>query len=245
MTGASSRPPEVDAEFEPLANGDAPETAPPPDQPWLEFEIGGVRAVEHAAAPTLSFRLDIEDRSKREIFAAALTLQIMLEPVKRSYDDSTRERLGELFGEPGRWGTTARQLLWTTESVLVSDFKSRKSVDVPIQCNYDLELAATRYFSELPDGEVPLVIHFNGSVYYSDDDGRLQIIQIPWDTATEYRMPVSTWRQMIQFHYPFRTWVPLSPETLDRLRAEKIARGAHTYDDAIAGLIDRDPEADR
>jgi hypothetical protein len=242
MNTPPPRPPGVDAEFEPLGNGDASETQPPTDQPWLKFEIGGVRALEHSAAPTLVFKLDIEDRSGRDIFAAALTLQIMFEPVKRGYDDSTRERLAELFGEPGRWGTTARQLMWTTESVLVSDFKDRTSVDVPVLCNYDLELAATRYFSELPDGEVPLVIHFNGSVYYAEPDGRLQIVQIPWDTVAEYRMPVSAWRQMIELHYPFRTWVPLSSETLDRLRKTKIARGAHTYDDTIAGLIDATPE---
>ena len=68
-----------------------------------------MRPVDHAAAPTLSFTLEIDDRSGREVFAVALTIQIQLEPIKRKYDDATRERLVELFGEPGRWATTARR----------------------------------------------------------------------------------------------------------------------------------------
>ena len=136
------------------------------------------------------------------MFAVALTIQIQLEPIKRSYDDETRERLKELFGEPGRWATTARRMVWSTESVLVQTFTGSTSVEVPVLCNYDLELAATRYFSALPDGEVPLVWHFNGSVYYQGDDERLQIVPIPWDTVAEYQMPVAAWRQMIELALP-------------------------------------------
>ena len=39
------------------------------------------------------------------------------------------------------------------------------TVAVPVPCNYDLEVAATNYFRSIADGEVPLVFHFNGSVY--------------------------------------------------------------------------------
>lgn len=236
------RPPGVDEDLTKPVNGNALETAPPAGQPWLGFDVAGVRAVEHAAVPTLVFDLEVDDQSDREVFAVALTIQIMLEPVKRGYDDATRARLIELFGEPGRWATTARQMMWTTQSVMVNAFRGKTNVDIPVHCSYDLELAATKYFSELPDGEVPLVMHFNGSVYYSDPGGRLQVIQIPWDTVAEYRMPVAVWRQMINLHYPYRTWVPVSHETLDRLGEVKAERGRHTFDDTIADLID---ESDR
>lgn len=233
--GPRERPPGVEAD---TGLGGGIETAPPPGQPWLAFAVSGVRPVEHAAAPTLSFTLDVDDRSDREVFAVALTIQIQLEPIKRSYDDETRERLKELFGEPGRWATTARTLVWSTESVLVPNFTGSTSVQVPVLCNYDLELAATRYFSALPGGEVPLVWHFNGSVYYQGEDDRLQIAPIPWDTVADYQMPVATWREMIDAHYPHRGWVALDASTVERLGRLKGDRGNHTIDQTVSELLD-------
>ncbi|CAN5597291.1 DUF6084 family protein [soil metagenome] len=235
-SGPKERPRGVDEEHS--GNGAALETAPPAGQPWLSFGISGVRPVEHAAAPTLSFTLDVDDRSGREIFAVALTIQIQLEPIKRTYDPETRERLMELFGEPGRWATTARRMAWSTESVMVHAFEGSTSVQVPVLCNYDLELAATRYFSALPDGEVPLVWHFNGSVYYKAPDDRVQVVPIPWDTIADYAMPVSAWRAMIDEHYPHRGWVALDAQTVERLGRLKGDRGNHTIDQTVTELID-------
>lgn len=241
-SGPKERPASVEAD---TGGNGAIETAPPPGQPWLSFEVAGVKPVEHAAAPTLSFTLDVGDRSGREVFAVALTIQIQLEPIKRSYDDATREGLSELFGEPGRWATTARHLVWSTESVMVPAFEGATSVEVPVLCNYDLELAATRYFSALPDGEVPLVWHFNGSVYYKAPDERLQVTPIPWDTVAEYSMPVSAWRQMIEAHYPHRGWVALEAATADRLNRLKAARGRHTIEQTVSELLDAAERSDR
>ena len=49
-----------------------------------------------------------------------------------------------------------------------------------VPCTYDLELAAAKYFYSLPGGEVPLSFHFNGTVCYRGDDGRMQVVQVPW-----------------------------------------------------------------
>ena len=54
-------------------------------------------------------------------------------------------------------------------------------------CNYDLELAATKYVYSLPDGEVPLSMHFTGTVFYRGEDGRMQIVQIPWTARPRTR----------------------------------------------------------
>ena len=102
MTGIADRPASVDAD---IGGQGPPETAPPHDRPWLRFEVGEVVPVLHAAAPTLSFRLEVEDRSDREVFMAALTVMIQIEPIKRTYKDAERERLKELLGETHRWGT--------------------------------------------------------------------------------------------------------------------------------------------
>lgn len=214
------------------------ETAPPPGQPGLGFEVSAASAIKHAAVPTVSFTLDVEDASGLEVFTAALTIQVLIEPVKRTYEPEEREKLAELFGEPHRWATSAQRMLWTIESVLLPSFRGSTSVEVPVQCNYDLELAATRYFHCVEGGEVPLSFQFTGSVHYAGAGGRLQIVQIPWDTGAAFRMPLRTWKEMIDAYYPYRGWLPLQRETLERLRRRKAERGLPTYDEAVLELLE-------
>jgi hypothetical protein len=234
MTAGNGKAPRPAAVAADTAQGPA-ETAPPPDQPWLRFEVSGARAVEHAAAPTLAFGIDIEERSGREIFTAALIFQIQIEPAKRSHDPADRERLVELFGE--HWGNTAQRMHWTTESLLLPSFTASTTAVIEVLCNYDLELAATKYFHSVEGGLIPLSFHVNGSVYYPGDDGRLQVVQIPWDTVADYVMDVAVWKRMIDAYYPNRGWVPLQRDTLEALRSERARRGLPTFDATLAELL--------
>jgi hypothetical protein len=227
------RPPGVESD----TGQGAPETAPPPDQPGLKLEIAEVRAVKHQAVPTITFSLDISDDSGREVFMAGLSIQIQIEPAKRIYDAESKKKLEELFGDPHRWTTTAQRMLWTLESVLIPTFTGKTTIDVPVLCNYDVELAAAKYFYSVSDGEIPLAFHFNGSIYYAGDEGRLQVVQVPWDTVADFKMPISIWREMMDSYYPYRGWVPVHRDTLDALQRLKAQRGAPTFDAAISELL--------
>ena len=228
------RPPEVEADT--AERGD-PETARRPGEPGLTLAITGVEAVPHAAAPTLAFTLEVADRSGREIFMAGLSVQIQIEPVKRSYDAEEKAKLTELFGDPHRWSITAQRMHWTSESVLLPSFTGSTTARIEVLCNYDVELAAAKYFHSVTEGEIPLAFHFNGSIYYSGDEGRLQVVQVPWDTTAAFRMRASTWREMIEAYYPFRGWVPVHTDTLDALQRLKARLGAPTFDAAISELL--------
>jgi hypothetical protein len=231
--GRHPRPPGVESD---TGQGES-ETAPPPGQPGLKLEIAAVRAVEHQAVPTITFSMDISDGSGREVFMAGLSIQIQIEPAKRVYDLESKKKLEELFGDPHRWTTTAQRMLWTIESVLVPSFTGKTTVDVPVLCNYDVELAAAKYFYSVSDGEIPLAFHFNGSVYYAGDEGKLQVVQVPWDTVADFKMPISVWREMMDSYYPYRGWVPVHRDTLDALQRLKAKRGAPTFDAAISELL--------
>jgi hypothetical protein len=235
MSGVAGRPAGVEAD---ISGQGPPETAPRSGQPWLRIGIADVVPVLHAAAPTLSFTLEIEDRCERDVFMAALTIMIQIEPIKRSYEPEERERLAELFGEPHRWSTSAQRMMWSTESVLVQAFRGRTTAEMQVLCNYDLELAATRYFHGLDGGEVPLAFHFNGSVYYAGENGGLQITQLPWDTVADFKMRLEVWKRMIDSYYPYRGWLPLQRETLEALRRRKFERGLPTYDEAVLELLE-------
>lgn len=219
------------------ANG----AAPAPSRPDPRFELRGVRVPRHTLTPELAFEVGVSDDSGLQVLTISLAVQIAIEPGGVRYDAATRERLVELLGEPERTGTlgsATRTIAWKRVDVLVQPFRGKTAVEVPVPCDYDAEVAATAYFSALPRGRVPLVFHFNGGVYYEGEDGRLQIVQLPWEESPTYRMPVAAWREAIAAHYPHRRWLAAGEDTVERLRRYKLERGLPTYEAALEHLLD-------
>ena len=209
----------------------------PPD---LDFAVLGARPVKYAAAPMLTLDLHITEAAGREVYMVALSIQLMIDPARRRYDNATRERLVELFGAPERWAVTTRSLVWSHLDVVVPAFTGSTTVSVPIACHYDLELAAAKYLHSLPDGEAPLALHFNGMIYYPDANGRLQMVLIPWSKSIDFRMPVSVWRETIDHYYPSTAWIAVGSETYESLQREKLARGLATLDACVSALLHHD-----
>ncbi|MFI5025425.1 MAG: DUF6084 family protein [Solirubrobacterales bacterium] len=216
----------------------------PTDRPVPEFEIVGVGHVQRAASPTLSFELEATETTGRSIYTIALTAMVEIEPSKRRYEDAERGRLVELFGEPERWASTTSALRWAQAEVLVPSFTGSTRFQLELPCTYDHEVGATRYFNGLAGGEAPLRIHFNGTIFYADDDGRMQLTQVPWDCSSRFSMPVAVWREMMEAHYPFRGWVALDRTTVERLEHVKAERALPTIDATVAELLDEGTNSD-
>jgi hypothetical protein len=212
-------------------------STPTPDVPDLEFAVVGARPVRYAAAPMLALDLQVSEPDGRQVYMIALSIQLMIEPARRAYDDATRARLVELFGAPERWAVTTRSLVWSQLDVVVPAFTGQTTVAVPIACNYDLELAAAKYLHSLPDGEAPLALHFNGMIYYPGDDGRLQMVLVPWTKSIDFRMPVAVWKETVEHYYPNTGWVALRSQTLEALQQEKLRRGLATLDACVETLL--------
>ena len=209
----------------------------PPTGPDLDFEAVEFRAVRHAAAPMLTLDLRITEPTGRQVYMIALTIQLMIEPARRSYDDVTRGRLLELFGAPERWAVTTRSLVWSQLNVVVPAFTESTTVSVPVGVHYDLELAAAKYLYSLPGGEVPLALHFNGMIYYPAEDGGLQMVLIPWNKSIDFRMPISVWAETIAHYYPNTAWLALRSQTLEALQREKLDRGLATLDACLMEML--------
>lgn len=221
------------------ANGQAIEVEPSPftGAPDPDFEVLSASPVERAAAPTVGFRVRVSDTSQRRVFTIALTTVITIEPSRRSYDPESRSRLLELFGEPERWASTTTNFRWAQADALVPAFDRSAEFDLVVACTYDLELAAAKYFHGLSDGAAPLRFHFNGTVFYEAGDGRMQIVQLPWDRSPRFAMPVEVWRQTIDAAYPFRGWIPAHVDTIERLETLKAERGLPTFDALLEDLL--------
>jgi Family of unknown function (DUF6084) len=212
-------------------------TAPPAP----EFEIVGASHVRFAAAPTMLFDAVATEPTGAAIQSVGLTVQVMIDPARRGYDADTRGRLTELFGPPSSWAPSTSGLPWARVAAAVPGFRGETRFSLEVPCTYDLEVAATKYFYAVQDGEVPLTFHFNGNIFFHGGaDGRLQVMPISWTTSSEYRMPVQAWRAMIAEHYPGGGWVRVSDETLRALHERRAARGLATLDACVAELLERD-----
>jgi hypothetical protein len=208
-----------------------------PVAPEPEFEVLGASGRRHAAVPALEFDVQVSEPEGRRVYLIALAAQIMIEPARRSYDAETREALVELFGPAERWSVTTRSLVWHRADVLVPTFTGSTTFRIPVPCSYDLELGAAKYFYSLPSGEVPLAFNFNGTVFY-EEAGKLQMSLVPWACSAEFRLPVQTWRALIEHYYPHAAWVTLHADTLARLQAEKRRRALPTIDATVAAVLE-------
>ncbi len=214
-----------------------PEILEVPVAPEPEFQVLGAAGRRHAAVPAVDFDVHVSEPGGRQVYAIALSAQVMIEPARRTYDAETREKLVELFGAPERWATTTRSLVWHQADVLVPSFTGSTTFRVAVPCSFDMEVASTKYLYGLPDGEVPLAFNFNGTVHYRGDEGRLQMSLIPWSCSAEFRFSVATWRELIEHYYPRTGWIALQESTLQALQREKARRALPTIDACVRELL--------
>jgi hypothetical protein len=143
----------------------------------------------------------------------------------------------DLFGEPDRWSQTLRNLLWTNISVVLPGFKGGTEADLRVPCTFDFNVAATKYFSGLADGEVPLIVLFSGTVFYAEPDGSLQVAPISWNQEAKFRLPVQVWREMMDAYYPNGAWLHVRRDVFDRLYRYKMQRGIPTWEQALESIL--------
>ncbi len=206
--------------------------------PDLSFEVETAEAVPFAVTPLLAFKLRVSNRYRDEpIHTIALRCQIMIDPARRRYQDEDQERLRDLFGESERWGQTLRPMLWTNTSIIVPSFTGSDVVDLQVPCTFDFNVAATKYFAGLEDGEVPLNLLFSGTVFYASGEGPLRVAQIPWDKEARYRLPVQVWKQMMDIYYPNNAWLCLRKDVFDRLYRYKVQKGIPTWEQALESIL--------
>jgi len=208
--------------------------------PDLTFRIESANIVPYAMAPTLAFRLAITNVIPDEpIHTIALRCQIQIDVSRRRYAPEEQDRLLDLFGTPDRWSQTLRGLLWTNISLVVPAFTGTGTVtDLQIPCTFDFNIAATKYFGALKEGDIPLNILFSGTVFYAAPGGDLQVAPIPWDREASFRLPVKVWREMMDFYYPNSVWVNLRRDVFDRLYLHKMQRSLPTWEQALEELLD-------
>jgi Family of unknown function (DUF6084) len=207
--------------------------------PDLSFQIEGVSVVPYAATPTLAFHLRIENAVADEtIHTIALRCQIQIEVTRRRYAPEEQQRLLDLFGDPGRWSQTLRSLLWTHANLVVPGFAGTATVtEIHVPCTFDFNVAATKYFEGLTEGDIPLNVLFSGTVFYALPDSALQIAPISWDQEARFKLPVKVWREMMDSYYPNNVWLNLRRDVFERLYRYKVQNGIPTWEQALENVL--------
>ena len=204
----------------------------------LTFDCIGARPERFAVVPSMSLTLKIAETTGQRVDAIALRCRIRIEPARRRYSPAEAERLNDLFGDTERWAETLKPMQLTTVSTMVPGFTASIETDLPIQFSYDLEIGSTRYFAGLEGGEIPLLLLFSGTVFGSKD-GKLAVQQVPWSKEAQYRLPLSTWREAIDVHFPDSAWIKMSRSTLDDLLRFKNRQALPTWDATLSALLER------
>ena len=115
-------------------------------------------------------------------------------------------------------------------------FTGGTQVNLPLECTYDFEVAASKYLHALRDGTCRC--NSSSAERFSRKGARgFAVQQVPWDREDRFDMPVSVWRDLIQQHYPNTGWLRLNRDTIDALAAYRSARGLLSFDDAVTSLL--------
>jgi hypothetical protein len=206
--------------------------------PDLNFQVEGVEVVANAATPLLAFKLCLSAANPEQVIhTVALRCQIQLEVTRRKYSAEDQERLLDLFGEPSRWGQTLRSLLWTHANLVVPSFTGSALVDLPVPCSFDFNVAATKYFEGLAEGDVPMCLQFSGTVFYAGPEGNLQVAPISWDKEARFKLPIRIWREMMETYYPNSAWLSLRKDVFDQLYQYKVTHGIPTWEEVLERII--------
>jgi hypothetical protein len=207
--------------------------------PDLSFLVESAAVVPFAAVPMLALKLQIRNAIASEaIHTVALRCQIQIEVTRRRYTPEEQGRMRDLFGDPDRWSQTLHSMLWTHANLVVPGFAGEATVvDLQIPCTFDFNVAATKYFEGLSDGDIPLHIMFSGTVFYADPDAQLQVAPISWEQETRYKLPVTMWREMMDTYYPNSAWLSLRRDVFDRLYLYKMQHGIPTWEQALERML--------
>lgn len=211
--------------------------------PDLKFEIIASRVKQYAAVPTLVFDLQITNETENEeVYAAALKCQVIIEAVKRRYDEEAKDRLYELFGGAERWHETLRTTFWQIVTVPLPRFTNKTVVEINVPCSEDQGMAAGKYFYAVRDGLIPLAFLFSGTLFYKNPDGELQITLIPWEKEAFCKMPAALWQEMMDLHFPNTRWLTIRKDLYEKLVEYKSFHNYPSLENCVESLLERSLE---
>jgi hypothetical protein len=206
--------------------------------PDLSFEILSAAPARDMLTPALAFDLRITNPfPEQSIQAVLLRCQIQIEVARRRYTSAEQSQLRDLFDDPSRWSETLRPMTWAVISVNIPAFTGSTANTINVPCSFDLTVAIAKYFHGIEGGEVPLTFLFSGTVFFHPSSGVLQVAPISWNKEARFRLPVQTWKELMNLHYPNAAVLHLRRDVFDELYRFKMTGGFATFEETIQRML--------
>ncbi|MDQ6738798.1 MAG: DUF6084 family protein [Actinomycetota bacterium] len=202
----------------------------------LGFSVLDIIPERYAASPQLTARLFLTESTGAVIHAIALRCQVRIQPQRRGYTPEEEAGLLDLFGTRVRWPSTLKPFLWMQCSTMVQGFTGQAEVDLALPCTFDFEVAAAKYLHALRERTIPVELLFSGTIFTKGVTG-FGVEQVPWDREASFQLPVSTWTELMDQHFPNSGWIRLDRDVLKALAHYKSSLGLTTWEAAVEGLL--------
>ena len=200
----------------------------------LRFAIEGAAPVPYAASPLLA--LNVRARSDVAVESVLLRTSVRIEAGARANTPAEQARLKELFGDKDLWARGSRSLLWAQVVNVVSAFSEETEVPVCLPCSFDLAAAASKYLRALDGGTVPIRAQFSGTAFFRTEHG-LSAAPIALDREADFALPVQTFLEVLDQHFPNAAVLTLSRDVFARLDQLRIDRGLGSFDHVVESLL--------
>ncbi|MCY0906459.1 DUF6084 family protein [Arthrobacter sp. H14-L1] len=202
----------------------------------LGFSIEDILPERYAASPQLTARLRLTETTGTAIHAIALRCQVRIQPQRRGYTPEEEAGLLDLFGTRVRWPSTLKPFLWMQCSTMVQGFSNATMVDLALPCTFDFEVAAAKYLHALRERSIPVELLFSGTVFTKGATG-FGVEPVPWDREASFQLPVATWTELMNQHFPNSGWLRLDRDVIKALALYKASLGLTTWEAAVEELL--------
>jgi hypothetical protein len=135
-----------------------------------------------------------------------------------------------------------RGLFCTNASVAISGFVRECTVDLPVPCIQDFEVAAPRFFDGVEQGDAPLSFLFSGPIFFHNEDGDLQIAHYK---EAGFRLPLAVRRTLIATHYADMVLLRIGRDLFEAIGRYKRRERLPGIGEALRALLAHDAEATR
>ena len=207
----------------------------------LAISVVDVTVDRFATSPHLTAELCLDETTGAVVHAVALRCQLMIEPQRRPYDGAEASAVADVFGARDRWSQTLKPFVWMHAATVTPGLTGRLQVNLPLPCTYDLDVVGAKYLHAVREGDVPLRFLFSGTVFSRGDSG-FTVEQLSWDLEATHRMPVATWRTMMETFFPRTSYLRFTRETISELLRFKAERGLTSWDEVMRDLLQAAPE---
>ena len=173
-------------------------------------------------------------RAEEIIHTVALRAQIQIEVTRRKYNAEEQARPERSLRRTGSMEPDAAKHVVDSCERGGAAFPGSVLAEITVPCTFDFNVAATKYFHGVTNGDLPLCFQFSGTCFLSEGRmNRFRSLPFPGTRKRSTGLPVKVWKDLMDLYYPNSAWLALHRDTFEKLYQYKVREGIPTWEEAI------------